>query len=287
MSSLPTATTAAFVRIDGRPVHVRREGRGPVCVLSGGLGSSWFDWDPVLPLLAPYRTVVRFDRPGYGLSAPSPTAPTLAGEAERIRRVLDALGLPGPCTVVGHSLAGFYVEAFARLYPDRTAGLVLVDGSTEPAPRPRPAPALRDRAARTVAASATALGVPYLLGPTARRLTARVTTVRRKDLAPDALVRRCYRTGRVLGAMLRENGRYLDLAADLAEVRRAAPLPDVPALVLAADRGRGSRHTRHWLARQSDLAATLGAEFRTAAPSGHLLMYDRPDAVAAAVLDAG
>ncbi|WP_188295317.1 alpha/beta fold hydrolase, partial [Streptomyces sp. CBMA156] len=157
-------TGVRFLRVDGVPLHVRTEGSGPVCLLSGGLGSSWFDWDLVVPFLTPYRTVVRFDRPGYGLSAAEPAtgrpAPTAAGEAGRILAVLDGLGLRGPCTVAGHSLAGFHVEAFARLHPERTAGLVLVDGSVEEVARPFPAPGARDLAARAAARLATALAVP-------------------------------------------------------------------------------------------------------------------------------
>lgn len=242
------------MRIDGTPLHVRVEGLGPVCLLTGGLGSSWFDWDLVVPFLTPYRTVVRFDRPGYGLSASEPAdrpAPTAAGEAGRIRAVLDALGLPGRCTVAGHSLAGFHAEAFARLYPERTAGLVLLDGSVEPDPRPRPAPGLRDLAARTTAAAATAVAVPYLLGPAVRRTVARATTVRHEDLAPAPLVRRCYRTGRSLRALLRENTHYLDMAAELAVLRRTAPLPaGLPVTVLAADDGLSGPRTEEWLAAQ-------------------------------------
>ncbi|MFB6890856.1 alpha/beta fold hydrolase [Kitasatospora sp. NPDC056327] len=280
---------AVFLRIDGTPLHVRVEGSGPVCLLSGGLGSSWFDWDLVVPFLAPYRTVVRFDRPGYGLSASEPAGhprPTAAGEAHRIRSVLDALALPGPCTVAGHSLAGFHAEAFARLHPERTAGLVLLDGSVEPDPRPLPAPGLRDLAARAAAGAATAAAVPYLLGPAVRGLVARATTVRREDLAPAPLVRRCYRTGRSLRALLRENTHYPDMAAELAGLRRTAPLPaDLPVTVLAADDGLRGRRTERWLAAQRELAALLGAEYRSTAPAGHLLMFDRPDAVASAVLD--
>ncbi|MFJ7277452.1 alpha/beta fold hydrolase [Kitasatospora sp. NPDC098663] len=285
-------TRARFLRVDGVPLHVRTEGSGPVCLLTGGLGSSWFDWDLVVPFLTPYRTVVRFDRPGYGLSAPEPAtgrpAPTAAGEAERIRAVLDGLGLRGACTVVGHSLAGFHVEAFARLHPDRAAGLVLVDGSVEPAARPYPAPGARDLAARALAGAATAVAVPYLLGPAARRLTARLSTVCREDLAPAPLVRHCYRTGRALRALLRENARYLDLAAEVDGLRRTRPLPEgLPVTVLAADDGCRSRRTEEWLAGQRELAALLGADYRTTAPAGHLVMFDRPDAVASAVLDTG
>ncbi|MEU9075014.1 alpha/beta hydrolase [Kitasatospora sp. NPDC048538] len=285
-------TRARFLRVDGVPLHVRVEGGGPVCLLTGGLGSSWFDWDLVVPFLTPYRTVVRFDRPGYGLSAPEPAAgrpvPTLAGEAGRIRAVLDGLGLAGPCTAVGHSLAAFHVEAFARVHPDRAAGLVLVDGSVEPAARPYPAPAARDLAARALAGAATAVAVPYLFGPAARRAVARLCTVRREDLAPPPLVRRCYRTGRSLRALLRENTSYLDMAAELDVLRAARPLPEgLPVTVLAADDGCRTRRTEAWLAGQRELAALLGADYRPTAPAGHLVMFDRPDAVASAVLDTG
>ncbi|MGW7417371.1 alpha/beta fold hydrolase, partial [Streptomyces sp. NPDC054863] len=149
-----------FREIGGVPHHVRVEGSGPVCVLSAGLAMGWFDWEPVAALLAPYRTVVRFDRPGHGLSGAARVAPTAAGEAQRIAAVVDAVrtwrasgagagadagvdagaradagvdadaDVVGPVTVVGHSIAGFHAEAFARLYPERTASVVLVDSST-------------------------------------------------------------------------------------------------------------------------------------------------------------
>ncbi|MGW7454395.1 alpha/beta fold hydrolase, partial [Streptomyces sp. NPDC054787] len=128
--------TGRFVRVDGAALHVLVEGRGPVCVLSAGLALAWFDWDPVAALLvARGRTVVRFDRPGHGLSVPATVPPTTAGEARRIAGLQDALGLTGPVTVVGHSIAGFHAEAFARLYPQRTAALVLLDSSVEETPR--------------------------------------------------------------------------------------------------------------------------------------------------------
>lgn len=164
-----------FVRVGGVPLHIRVEGVGPVCVLSAGLGLAWFDWDAVVPLLAPHRTVVRFDRPGHGLSASAAPAGAV-GEAHRIAGLLDALGPalpPGPVTVVGHSLAGLHAEAFARLYPARTAALVLVDSSVEERRPYAPAPALRTAGARVLGGALTAAGLPAALGPLARRAVVR------------------------------------------------------------------------------------------------------------------
>lgn len=273
-----------MLRIGGVPLHVLCEGSGPVCVLSAGLGMSWFDWEPVMPLLTPHRTVVRFDRPGLGFSAPATVPPTVTDEADRIAGVLDALGLYGPATVVGHSLAGFHAEAFARLHPERTAGLVLVDGSVEENPRPAPARELRTAAARARGLAFAAAGLPRALGPTVRRLTVRASSVKGQDPAPAELVRRTYGTGRVVRAVLMENARYRDVAAELAELRTERSLPPVPVTVLAASPGSGSWLERRWLQRQRALADRLDGRFEAVAPAGHLLMYDRPQAIAAAVL---
>ncbi|MFD8983981.1 alpha/beta fold hydrolase, partial [Streptomyces sp. NPDC059564] len=164
-----------FVRVDGVPLHVVVEGRGPAVVLSAGLAMAWFDWDPVAALLAARgRTVVRFDRPGHGLSAPAGTTGA-AVEARRIAALLDALGLPGPVTVAGHSLAGFHAEAFARLHPDRTAALVLVDSSVEEDPRALLPAAVRTGAARALGRAVTAAGLPAALGPALRRAAVRAS----------------------------------------------------------------------------------------------------------------
>ncbi|MFF1447071.1 alpha/beta fold hydrolase [Streptomyces sp. NPDC058274] len=312
-----------FVRVDGVSHHVRVDGSGPVCVLSPGLGMCWFDWDLVVPLLAPHRTVVRFDRPGLGLSGPTRAWPTLDGEARRIAHVLDALGIDGPVTVAGHSLAGFHAEAFARLFPARTAGLVLLDSSVEEEPRPRRARTARNAATRACGTVLSAAGIPRALGPLLRRAAVRAGRTPpapahrppedrdRPDLthrapadgdrpdpthrppknrdrprrtpgdpAPYALVRRTYRTSRSLRAVLAENATYTDEAVELAALRGDFPLPDVPVTVLAAGSPR-------WLGRQRALAAYLGGAFRVVAPSGHLLMLDRPQDVADALLSTG
>ncbi|MEU3923209.1 alpha/beta hydrolase [Streptomyces sp. NPDC029004] len=269
-----------FVRVGDVPHHVVVEGSGPVCVLSAGLAMSWFDWDPVVPLLAPHRTVVRFDRPGHGLSGPATVPPSAAGEAHRIAGVLDALGLYGPATVVGHSIAGFHAEAFARLHPARTASVVLLDSSVEEHARVPAAPAVRTAAARVLGTALSAAGVPAALGPLTRRAVVRLSRTGGGDPAPAALVRRCYATSRVLQGGLLENTHYRAVAAELLGLRERYALPDVPVTVLAAN-AAGER----WLERQHALARLLGARFETVAPAGHLVMLDRPEAVARAVLD--
>ncbi|MFV0130176.1 alpha/beta fold hydrolase [Streptomyces sp. HMX112] len=272
-----------FVRVGGVAHHVAVEGSGPVCVLSTGLAMSWFDWDPVVPLLAPHRTVVRFDRPGHGLSGPASGPPSAAGEAHRIAALLDALGLSGPATVVGHSIAGFHAEAFARLHPDRTAGAVLVDTSIEERARVPAAPAVRTALARGTGRALSAAGLPAALGPLTRRAVVRLSRPGlAADPAPAALVRRCYATSRVFQGALLENTHYRAVAAEVLALRDRHPLPPgVPVTVLAAPWGASTR----WATRQRALADLLGARFTSVPGSGHLMMLDRPDALAAAVLE--
>ncbi|MFI5546656.1 alpha/beta fold hydrolase [Streptomyces sp. NPDC051815] len=307
MSPSSSEPVGRFVRVDGVPLHVVVEGRGPVCVLAAGLAMAWFDWDEAAALLvAQGRTVVRFDRPGHGLSGPAAEPPTTAGEAHRIAALLDALeasgaldtsGTPeaaaaaggpasGPVTLVGHSIAAFHAEAFARLYPERTAALVLLDASVEEDPRTVLPRALRTGIARAAGRALTAAGLPAALGPAARRATVRASRTGGGDPAPADLVRRCYRTGRVWRGALLENSRYPDMAAELLDLRRSAPLT-APTTVLAGHDGSAGRGALHWLSRQADLADLLGARFEVAEPAGHLVMLDRPDQVARTVLDAG
>lgn len=283
----PTPVTGAFVRVDGIPLHVVVEGSGPPVVLSAGLAMAWFDWDSVAGLLvAAGRTVVRFDRPGHGLSAPATRPPSAAGEADRIAGLLDVLGLGGaPVTLAGHSIAGFHAEAFARLFPERTAAVVLVDGSVEERPRTLLPASVRTAAAGVLGRALTAAGVPAALGPLARRATVRASRTGGADPAAPDLVRRCYRTGRVWRGILLENSRYPDVAAEVLALRAERPLT-VPATVLAGYDGTARGPALAWLARQAELADRIGARFEVADPAGHLVMLDRPHQVARAVLDA-
>lgn len=99
----------------------------PVVVLQSGLGDGQEAWASLVPLIAPTRTVFRYDRPGHGRH-PLNGAPrdpcTIATEQHAL---LQRAGLPPPYLLVGHSLGGLYQFAFLRLYPDEVAAVVLID----------------------------------------------------------------------------------------------------------------------------------------------------------------
>lgn len=273
-------------------LHVVRDGTGrPPVIMTSGLGGTWLEWISVVPLVAARHQVVRFDRPGLGHSPPVAHGPALRAEADRIAALASTIFPGDPVVVVAHSMAAFHAEAFARLYPHLTGGLVLVDPSYEPAPDPLP-PLMRTAlseagswAGLLTGRAAGMLGLARVLAPPSRSFAAMQGTVRRLDPVPAADARSAYGTGETVGATLAELACYRWQAVDLAGVRSELPFPPVPLVVLAATgRLRGEQSRRRSISRSEELAAmTPGGKHIEITDSGHLVAFDRPDAVAEAI----
>jgi pimeloyl-ACP methyl ester carboxylesterase len=83
----------------------------------------------VQPEVAKVARVVAYDRAGLGWSDSAPTPRDAGHAAQELYTALDKLGVKGPYIVVGHSYGGMVSRAFAGLYRDEVAGMVLVDAS--------------------------------------------------------------------------------------------------------------------------------------------------------------
>ncbi len=100
----------------------------PTVILEAGAFGGAADWSLVAERLAVKQRVCAYDRDGLGLAAihddldRSPVAIARRLEALITRETGDT-----PVILAGHSNGGLYIEAFARMWPERTAGLVLVD----------------------------------------------------------------------------------------------------------------------------------------------------------------
>ncbi|TDD04586.1 DUF998 domain-containing protein, partial [Nonomuraea diastatica] len=58
-----------FGAVDGYgPPHVVEQGTGPAVLITAGAAGAWFHWDAVAAELGRRHRVIRFDRPGLGLS---------------------------------------------------------------------------------------------------------------------------------------------------------------------------------------------------------------------------
>ncbi|MEO8190026.1 MAG: alpha/beta hydrolase [Acidobacteriota bacterium] len=105
----------------------RRPG-DPVIFVHGFLSSST-TWSRVLVDSSAGRPAVAVDLPGAGFSdRPWPFDYTVQGQAEHLRRYLDARGF-SRAVLVGNSLGGAVCEALAAAHPERVAALVLVDAA--------------------------------------------------------------------------------------------------------------------------------------------------------------
>ena len=88
-------------------------------------------WAPVIDELQTFAHVIAYDRAGLGQSDPGPEPRTVSRMAEEMRALVDELAPTGRIILVGHSAGGWRVRRFAELYPDRVAGLLLLDSPHE------------------------------------------------------------------------------------------------------------------------------------------------------------
>ncbi len=102
-------------------------GSGPPLLLLHGLSSSARIWDFVAPILAGHFHVVAVDQRGHGLTDVPRDAYSFAEVTGDLYALLDHLGIDPPI-IVGHSWGGSVAVQFAADAPDRTPGIVLVDG---------------------------------------------------------------------------------------------------------------------------------------------------------------
>ena len=121
-----------LVHVDGRQMHLQVRGAdsdGPTVVLEAGMGSFSPNWHWVQEELAPVVRSVSYDRAGLGWSRRSRHPRDAQSIATELRDTLREAAVEPPYVLAGHSFGGLPVRAFADLYPQLTAGLVLVDAS--------------------------------------------------------------------------------------------------------------------------------------------------------------
>lgn len=106
---------------------VRTGQGGPTIVLQYGLGDDRRTWKKIFEPLGAQHQVVALERPGHGGLPPTDSARDPCTIARESREQLRAAGIPPPYLLIGHSLGGRYQYAFARLYPQDVAGLLLLD----------------------------------------------------------------------------------------------------------------------------------------------------------------
>lgn len=88
-------------------------------------------WDLIAPVIAPHYRVLAFDQRGHGDSDRDPEGrydhETMARD---VNAALESLGI-ARVVIVGHSMGGRVAMRFAGLFPEKLAGLVVVDSAPD------------------------------------------------------------------------------------------------------------------------------------------------------------
>jgi len=131
MTLLPYASAEDAAHLpDGRVIGMVCAGSGsPTVILTAGAGNWGTTWHKVQPAIAERTRVCTWDRPGYGLSGPSPHVQTIDNTTSDLEAALAAGGIAGPYVVVGHSLGGLESLLLKDRQPSQVVGMVLVDPS--------------------------------------------------------------------------------------------------------------------------------------------------------------
>jgi len=112
--------------VNGIDLYYESHGEGPAIVFAHGLGGSHLSWWQQVPSLSKRYRCIAIDHRGFGQSPDVPNGPGRKAFAEDLRQLLDHLSVR-ETLLVGQSMGGWTVLAFALANPGRTRGLVLAD----------------------------------------------------------------------------------------------------------------------------------------------------------------
>jgi len=254
-----------LVDIGGHRLHLWCTGDGvPAVILDTGLGGSSADWGFVQPDVARFTRVCSYDRAGMGYSDPGPSPRTARRIASELRELLTRSGMTRPVVLVGASIAGLDVRVFASDYPDRTAGLVLVDATHEDQAHEVPG------MARFVPLLST-LGVLRLLGMSFGQ--------RIESLAPSVRDFARATSFRAAGARAAAD-EIIHVRESAEEVRSSRRKLTIPVLVVTGGRGADE----NWRQLQRDQAALSDRGcLIVAEQAGHVVAIDQPGVVVKAI----
>lgn len=126
--SVSAQEECGLIPLETGTVYACSSGAGPVTVvLAAGAGQSSRTWASLRTSLATSARVVTFDRPGLGHSLPGVLPRTPTQIAHELRTVFQALDLPGPLVLVGHSMGGVHMLRYAALFPEAVIGVAILD----------------------------------------------------------------------------------------------------------------------------------------------------------------
>jgi pimeloyl-ACP methyl ester carboxylesterase len=116
---------------DSTQLHLYSAGEGNLRVIfSTGIGSpsAYTDYYLIIKQLSAKMRVCAYDRAGYGWSDAGDLPQNLPKTVTQLHTLLQNANEKPPYLLVAHSLGALEMLLFASQYPDKVAGIVLIDG---------------------------------------------------------------------------------------------------------------------------------------------------------------
>ena len=278
-----------MVDIGGRRLHLVCIGRDdpmdPTVLFEASGWGNALSASKARERLATRTRVCSYDRLGRGWSDAAPSVTTIADTARNLGVLQDRAKLPGPVVIVASSIGGLTAEMFARMYPERVAGIVFVDAANSLF-----IPRLASYSGRITALACTAgtlsrFGVMRLMDPfglgagsEGARRSAAITYGARVWTATCAMARG-------LPAIQREFEQAPPLSPELPVIALSASsskqiMPPFAERFIDANQLRDETEAAH-----REFAKRPHGSWKKVPDSTHLIADSQPDAVADAVFD--
>lgn len=122
------------ITVNGVEFYYERGGKPsniPVIVFESGYGWPLENWDSIRREVGEFAELFLYDRAGVGKSGKGDMPMHSLQNARNLNALLQKTGVQPPYLLVGHSFGGLNVRAYAQLYPEDVAGVILLDACHE------------------------------------------------------------------------------------------------------------------------------------------------------------
>ena len=131
---IPDYITQEFVDLGTHKLATISFGSGDhTVVFENGLGTEMVIWaEPgVFEAIGETDQVIAYNRGGYGTSELGPAPRDIPRLISELYELIEAKSENEKVVLVGHSLGGSFIRAFAIKYPEKVAGLVFIEATHE------------------------------------------------------------------------------------------------------------------------------------------------------------
>lgn len=120
-----------LINIGNKNIEYIDKGKGnKTVVIQTGMACPMYDWLDIIDEISKHSRVIIFHRSGCGQSEVGNEKRTTAETVEELNLLIEKLEITKPVILVGHSYGGLCTQHFVKKYPNKVAGVVLVDSAS-------------------------------------------------------------------------------------------------------------------------------------------------------------